>query len=550
MKKIILYSAAIAALFACNKIDEEVIPVNSEGKQIITAYASIPFTKLAYSENTVGGGSGLSSTWETGDTFKAIQKTGDDVTVVTFTLYDGNGTTQGKFRTETEGVTAETQWTAVLGNHSTISSEEIHCSYKGQNGKLASLDDYNYVVSSGTGTAPTFSFNPGTAKSYIMRIKLPAGIKCIEYTPSAYWKVSTSEVKRQYYNFTNPQNGDADNSVYTYAAFEAANTSTIELDAASASGDIIYIAVPAINYDYTSGGFAFDLTNKRQYCNNLNGVIVTLMNDVSDEATLSCGAVLGSNVSEKGGQIGTFDMSGKTLLHRPKPADAIRFLTASNSFSDSGRSFNSKTDTYWAPFNVGASSEAEVGNYYAWGEIEPKATYSEATYSRWHDPDGDATNVLDAISFKFTPWSGASSLYSIAGSRYDAARVQWGVAWRMCSVLELMALSKHTRAKVTTPGTGTKVTVSGGSDYIFIPQSNIMINSTLSRYPGKSVDWSTFWTSDNVNRIDVSATPILQPFMQGENGGIDYWNNKLYVRFWWGEPVRPVLASSTIEQAS
>lgn len=547
MKKIILYSAAIAALFACNKIDEEVIPVNSEGKQIITAYASIPFTKLAYEENTVGGGGGLSSTWETGDTFKAIQKTGDDVKVVTFTLYDGNGTASGKFQTETEGVTAETQWTAVLGSHSTISSEEIHCSYKGQNGKLASLDDYNYVVSSGTGTAPTFSFNPGTAKSYIMRIKLPAGIKCIEYTPSAYWKVSTSEVKRQYYNFTNPQNDDAGNSVYIYAAFEAANTSTIELDAASASGDIIYLAVPAINYDYTSGGTVF---NAKQYCNIYNGVIVTLMNDVSDEATLSCGAVLGSDVSTKGGQIGTFDMSGKTLLHRPKPADAIRFQTASNSFSDSGRSFTSKTDTYWSPFNVGASSEAEVGNYYSWGEIEPKATYSEATYSRWHDPDGDATNVLDAISFKFTPWSGASSLYSIAGSRYDAARVQWGVAWRMCSVLELMALSKHTRAKVTTPGTGTKVTVSGGSDYIFIPQSNIMINSTLSRYPGKSVDWSTFWTSDNVNRVDTATPPILQPYMQGENGGIDYWNNKNYVRFWWGEPVRPVLASSTIEQAS
>ena len=549
MKKIILYSAAIAALFACNKIEEEVIPVNSEGKQIITAYASIPFTKLAYEENTVGGGGGLSSTWKTGDTFKAIQKTGGDVKVVTFTLYDGDGTSSGKFQTETEGVTAETQWTAVLGSHSTISGEEeIHCSYKGQNGKLASLDDYNYVVSSGIGTAPTFSFNPGTAKSYIMRIKLPAGIKCIEYTPSAYWKVSTSEVKRQYYSFTNPQNGDASNSVYTYAAFEAANTSTIELDAASASGDIIYLAVPAINYDYTSGGTVF---NAKQYCNIYNGVIVTLMNDVSDEATLSCGAVLGSDVSTKGGQIGTFDMSGKTLLHRPKPADAIRFQTASNSFSDSERSFNSKTDTYWSPFNVGASSEAEVGNYYSWGEIEPKATYSEATYSRWHDPDGDATNVLDAISFKFTPWAGASSLYSIAGSRYDAARVQWGVAWRMCSVLELMALSKHTRAKVTTPGTGTKVTVSGGSDYIFIPQSNIMINSTLSRYPGKSVDWSTFWTSDNVNRIDVSGNPpIIQPFMQGDNGGIDYWNNKNYVRFWWGEPVRPVLASSTIEQAS
>ena len=30
----------------------------------------------------------------------------------------------------------------------------------------------------------------------------------------------------------------------------------------------------------------------------------------------------------------------------------------------------------WAPYNVGASKPTEYGNYYAWGEIEPKTDYS------------------------------------------------------------------------------------------------------------------------------------------------------------------------------
>lgn len=29
----------------------------------------------------------------------------------------------------------------------------------------------------------------------------------------------------------------------------------------------------------------------------------------------------------------------------------------------------------WATCNVGASSPSEYGNYYAWGEVEPKSSY-------------------------------------------------------------------------------------------------------------------------------------------------------------------------------
>ena len=549
MKKIILYSAAIAALFACNKIDEEVIPVNSEGKQIITAYASIPFTKLAYSENTVGGGSGLSSTWETGDTFKAIQKTGGDVKVVTFTLYDGDGTTSGKFQTETEGVTDETQWTAVLGSHSTISGEEeIHCSYKGQNGKLASLDDYNYVVSSGTGTAPTFSFNPGTAKSYIMRIKLPAGIKCIEYTPSVWFRVSSSSVEESHY-YAKRFPGGTDQS--DFAAWTPENTSTITLDSPSSAGDIVYLAVPAV--DFSQSYHIYPSSAGAQFEQLKRGVIITLLNNVSDDATLSTGEVMGSDLSSKGGQIGTFDLSGATLISRPRPSDAILFsATGVTVADDSGgkdyMNFTVNTETYWAPFNVGASSATEVGNYYAWGELNPKSDYSEATYTYYADAGNGKTysRLVDRFYGDLdNSIVGGKGLFSTRCSRYDVARVKWGKAWRMPGVEEAYALSKGTVSTNATAMTITKDAIS-----IVIPVSGRKEGTSS---PGvKMSAWTVaytaaFWTADSPAISQATAgKDVVQRVANKKKdlSGLDFYSSGMYK--YYGLPVRAVLTTSTV----
>ena len=39
----------------------------------------------------------------------------------------------------------------------------------------------------------------------------------------------------------------------------------------------------------------------------------------------------------------------------------------------------------WATCNIGASSPEETGNYYAWGEIEPKQEYTKLNYKWWSD---------------------------------------------------------------------------------------------------------------------------------------------------------------------
>ena len=85
----------------------------------------------------------------------------------------------------------------------------------------------------------------------------------------------------------------------------------------------------------------------------------------------------------------------------------------------------------WAAYNVGATSPEEYGDYYAWGEVEPKVDYTEETYQfhvgkyYYELPDG---------------------LSDISGTKYDAATANWGNGWRMPTKLELMELCEKATA--------------------------------------------------------------------------------------------------------
>lgn len=79
--------------------------------------------------------------------------------------------------------------------------------------------------------------------------------------------------------------------------------------------------------------------------------------------------------------------------------------------------------TLWATYNVGASSPYEKGQYFAWGETEPREDFSWESYRFFEgyevDPNNGEWAVLENI--------GAD----ICGTEYDAARYQWGNGWRL-----------------------------------------------------------------------------------------------------------------------
>ena len=123
----------------------------------------------------------------------------------------------------------------------------------------------------------------------------------------------------------------------------------------------------------------------------------------------------------------------------------------------------------WATCNVGADSPEDYGNYYAWGETETKAEYTE---------DNSVTY--------------GQQLNDISGNaQYDAAAANWGGSWRMPTRDEITELMYNCS---WTPETqngvdGFKVTGSNGN-YIFIPASGYRDGSSSYIY-GECYYWSS-----------------------------------------------------------
>ena len=79
----------------------------------------------------------------------------------------------------------------------------------------------------------------------------------------------------------------------------------------------------------------------------------------------------------------------------------------------------------WAAYNIGASNPEEYGDYFAFGETEPKDEYTEENYMLYGIPHGEANIGIGQI---------------ISGTEYDAASKQWGDDWRMPTEEELYEL--------------------------------------------------------------------------------------------------------------
>ncbi len=77
-------------------------------------------------------------------------------------------------------------------------------------------------------------------------------------------------------------------------------------------------------------------------------------------------------------------------------------------------------DILWATDNMGATADNRTGDYYAWGEVTPKTTFT-----------------LDNYTF-----SSYESYTSIGGTDHDAATVHLGSGWRMPTADEILQLCK------------------------------------------------------------------------------------------------------------
>ena len=115
----------------------------------------------------------------------------------------------------------------------------------------------------------------------------------------------------------------------------------------------------------------------------------------------------------------------------------------------------------WATCNVGATAPEKAGDYYAWGETEPKSSYS---YDNYYYDDSDY-----------------DSDWSVLPLDRDAAAVNWGGAWRMPTNEEweeLLANCTWTTIWCNGAG-GYKVTSKINGNSIFLPAAGFRFDDDL-----------------------------------------------------------------------
>ena len=100
--------------------------------------------------------------------------------------------------------------------------------------------------------------------------------------------------------------------------------------------------------------------------------------------------------------------------------------------------------TMWATCNVGADTPSEYGEYYAWGETAPKATYNWSTYKSSNGDYNQLTKYCTQSDFGFNDFT--DNLDALLPDD-DAATAHWGEGWRTPTYenwVELLSKCSHT----------------------------------------------------------------------------------------------------------
>ena len=97
--------------------------------------------------------------------------------------------------------------------------------------------------------------------------------------------------------------------------------------------------------------------------------------------------------------------------------------------------------TKWANMNVGASRPEEYGTYFAWGETSAKSSYSWDNYMCPEMACGKPGDpVFDLVG----------DIADIAGTKFDAAKMNWGASWNMPTAKQVEELASNCYSSLVT----------------------------------------------------------------------------------------------------
>ena len=178
----------------------------------------------------------------------------------------------------------------------------------------------------------------------------------------------------------------------------------------------------------------------------------------------------------------------------------------------------------WATCNVGATKPEEYGDYFAWGEVEPKDYYEWSTY-KWCN--GSSTSSTTFTKYNDNSSCGTVDNKTVLDKTDDAAAVNWGGSWRMPTDAEMTELRDNCSWTWTTQTgvNGYKVTSKKNGNSIFLPAAGYRYSSSLNDAGSDG----RYWSSSLRTGIPYYAYYLIF-YSGGVDLGIDFRNVGFTVR--------------------
>ena len=194
--------------------------------------------------------------------------------------------------------------------------------------------------------------------------------------------------------------------------------------------------------------------------------------------------------------------------------------------------------TKWATCNLGASKPSDYGDYFAWGETEPKTEYTWATYkwmqtgqSDWEHitkytfADGQTEGIWYAPDGTFIG-DGKTTLEAAD----DAATAKLGSPWRMPTFEEAKELLDNCTWTWTTQDGKNGYEVKGtNGNSIFVPAAGYREDSELL----DAGSWGGYWSSS----LYTASSDFARLLRVDSDGNVWYYDGRYS-----GYSVRPVYA--------
>ena len=198
------------------------------------------------------------------------------------------------------------------------------------------------------------------------------------------------------------------------------------------------------------------------------------------------GETLEITLSDEDGEYIKFEAAGKNIVAGTAYAYTLTNGEKLNTIPEYAVDLGLPSGTLWADRNVGADAPEAYGDYFAWGETEPKDHYDWSTYKWYNNSETTLTKYCT------DSYDGTVDNKTVLDLEDDAAYVNMGAAWRMPTLAEQEELKNNCTWTWTTQNgvEGCKVTGPNGNS-IFLPPAGYRSNSGLNNAGSGGYFWSS-----------------------------------------------------------